>query len=400
MIYAFDTNERGRPRGERGFTLLTSGICAVLVFGMGGLAFDIGRMYITKNEAQSFADSAALYATQQLNGTAVNGPTAADAAVAADPQAWNFATTAFTGTTTEYSMDGSTGWATSGSVSTSNVPNIRYVRVTATVSNLPLYLLPVTGLTNVATVKAQAIGGITLEGTSAANPLYNGEIFPYSPIVNVDATNSSQLPTTGDPYGFTIGQQYDLKWPGSAAVGTLGANKVPCAGDNNQAMVNRETPAGSAWGEVVYNSASDIYTAIVDNTGSGNLYINQTVIPTTGDKGKEATAFTDRVGQDTDQTSSTLATYTGNGRRKITVMVNGGFANAAGVAYSSSQQAIGLGYAEFLLLPAYTSSGGSNNPWCAIYVGPSPTVGSPSGGGAGLSTGTNGSGVGVIRLVQ
>ncbi len=101
-------------------------------------------------------------------------------------------------------------------------------------------------------------------------------------------------------------------------------------------MVNRETPAGSAWGEVVYNSASDIYTAIVDNTGSGNLYINQTVIPTTGDKGKEATAFTDRVGQDTDQTSSTLATYAGNGRRKITVMVNGGFANAAGVAYSTA----------------------------------------------------------------
>ncbi len=97
------------------------------------------------------------------------------------------------------------------------MPNIRFVRVTATVSNLPLYLLPVTGITNVATVKAQAIGGITLEGTSAANPLYNGEIFPYSPVANVDATNSSQLPTTGDPFGFTVGQQYDLKWPGSAS---------------------------------------------------------------------------------------------------------------------------------------------------------------------------------------
>ncbi len=33
------------------------------MFGMGGLAFDIGRMYITKNEAQSYADSAAVYAT-------------------------------------------------------------------------------------------------------------------------------------------------------------------------------------------------------------------------------------------------------------------------------------------------------------------------------------------------
>ncbi len=84
----------------------------------------------------------------------------------------------------------------------------------------------------------------------------------------------------------------------------------------------------------------------------------------------------------------------------ITVMVNGGFANAAGVTYSASLQAIGLGYAQFLLLPSYTSSGGSNNPWCAIYVGPSPAVGTTSGGGAGVSTGVNGSGVGVIRLVQ
>jgi hypothetical protein len=318
----------------------------------------------------------------------------------ADPQAWNFATTAFTGTKTEYSVDGSTGWAISSLVSASNVRNVRYVRVTATVSNLPLYLIPVIGVTNAATVKAQAVAGITLEGTSAANPLYNGEIFPYSPIVNVDATNSSQLPTTGDPFGYTVGQQYDLKWPNSATVGTVGADKVPCAGDDNQAAVNREAPAGSAWGEVVYNSAASIYTAIVDNTGQGSLYINQTVSPTTGDKGKEVSAFDERVAQDTDQTSTTLATYNGNGRRYVTVMVNSGFANAAGVAYPASGQAIGLGYAEFLLLPDYSHQGGSNDPFCAIYVGPSPTVGSPSGGGAGVSTGTNGSGVGVIRLLQ
>ena len=129
-------------RDERGFTLITAGVCAVVIFGMAGLAFDIGRMYITKNEAQTFADSAALYAVQQLNGTSA-GLTAADAAVAADPQAWNFGTTAFTGTTTQYSVDGTSGWATSGSVTASNVPNIRYVQVTASVS-LPLYLLPVT----------------------------------------------------------------------------------------------------------------------------------------------------------------------------------------------------------------------------------------------------------------
>ena len=388
---------RTNHRTERGFTMLTTAVCAVAIFGMAGLAIDMGRMYITKNEAQSYADSASLYAAQQLNGTSA-GLTAADTAVANVPMGWGFGTTAFTGTTTEYSVDGSTGWATSGKVTASNVSQIAYVRVTANVSNLPLYLLPVTGTGTTATVKAQAIAGQTLEGTSSANPLRNN-VFPYSPIANVDATNSSQLPTTGDPFGFTPGQQYDLKWPASAAVGTLGANKTPCAGDNNQAMVNRETPSGSAWGEVVYNSAESIYQSITDDSGNVSLYVNQSVTPTTGDKNKEVTAFNTRVSQDGDTTSTTVSDYLANskhnGRRLVTVMVNNGYANAAGVVYSSSQQAIGLGYAQFLLLPSYTKNGGANNAWCAVYVGPGAASDTPSGGAVSSSTG-----VAVIRLVQ
>src|SRR5215471_19930106 len=146
-------------RKERGFTLLTTAVCAVCIFGMAGLAVDVGRLYITKNEAQSYADSAALYAAQQLNGTAA-GLTAADTAVTNSAMKWGFATTAFSGTKTEYSTDGSTGWATSGSVA--NAAGIRYVRVTANVNNLPLYLLPVTGTANTATVQAQAIAGQVL----------------------------------------------------------------------------------------------------------------------------------------------------------------------------------------------------------------------------------------------
>ena len=65
-----------------GFTLIASAACALMVFGMAGLAVDIGRMYITKNEAQSYSDAAAVSAAMQLNGTAY-GLTSADAAVAA-----------------------------------------------------------------------------------------------------------------------------------------------------------------------------------------------------------------------------------------------------------------------------------------------------------------------------
>src|SRR5262249_2528063 len=157
-------------RREAGFTLLTTAVSALAIFGMAGLAVDMGRMYITKNEAQSFADSAALYAAQQLNGTAT-GITAADTAAGNVPMKWGFGTTAFTWTVIEYSPDGSTGWATSGSVA--NPATINYVRVTANVTTLPLYLLPVIGTGTTASVKALAVAGQIIEGNSATNPLKN-----------------------------------------------------------------------------------------------------------------------------------------------------------------------------------------------------------------------------------
>src|SRR5436309_3199886 len=127
-----------RHSRERGFTLLASAVCAVALFGAAGLAIDVGRMYITKNEAQSYADAAAVSAASKLNGTAY-GLTLADAAVDASPNSWGFATTAFTGTIKEYSADGLTNWQTSGAATASTAA---YARVRASVSNLPLYILP------------------------------------------------------------------------------------------------------------------------------------------------------------------------------------------------------------------------------------------------------------------
>ena len=59
---------------------MAAAACAVALFGAAGLAIDIGRMYITKTEAQSYADAAAVSAVIKLNGTAA-GLIAADAAV-------------------------------------------------------------------------------------------------------------------------------------------------------------------------------------------------------------------------------------------------------------------------------------------------------------------------------
>jgi Flp pilus assembly protein TadG len=395
---------RARSR-QRGFALLASGICAIVLFGMAGLAIDLGRMYITKNEAQTYADAASVAAAIQLDGTSA-GLTRADAAVASQVNKWNFATTAFTGTVTEYSADGTSGWATSGSAVAANM---QYVRVSATVDNLALFLLPVTGTGTTATVKASAVAGQVVYGLSASNPVRSG-VFPYSPIANVDTT-TVVTPTPGgpDPYGFVRGQQYDLKWPSSAQTGTLGANKVPCQGDNNTAMVNRSND-GSEWGEIVLTSASAISAQITDDAGGVYVVLGQSVNPTTGQKNREVTAFINRSAQDSNDTttcayndspaacSTALDSYLGskhNGRRLITVVVNNGSKNSAGVPYSSALQNIGIGFATFWLLPDYDKNGGSNNPWCAVYVGPSGAPGTPNG----TST-TTSAGASFLRLVQ
>src|SRR6266478_339952 len=134
-----------RSSSERGFTLLASGVCSVALIAAAGLAVDIGRMYITKNEAQSYSDAAAVSAALKLNGTAA-GLTAADAAALASPNSWNFGTTAFSGTVVQYCSptvatpcDGAAVWQTSA---TATAATASYVRVIATVNNLPLYLLP------------------------------------------------------------------------------------------------------------------------------------------------------------------------------------------------------------------------------------------------------------------
>ena len=382
-----------------GFTLLAAGICAAALFGCAGLAFDIGRIYITKNEAQGYADSAAVAGAQKLDGTAA-GLLASDAAVAASVNAWNFATLAFSGTVTEYSANGLTGWAVSGAA----VPaNMRFVRVSATVDSLPLYLLPVVGAFTssigvTTAVKAAAVAGIVIEP-----PI----LIPFSPIAHDVVINNGVAGHSDANYGYTVDEQYTLQWPNGAAVGTLGNNNVPCSGDNNISAINQTNGQTSRLGEVAFNGASAYSYQITDDvrpfgfnvwnpvTNTSGDYIN----PGTGQKtGPLTKAMNDRVAQDSDITSTTGATYHGNGRRLVAVVVQSGFGFAStGLLLDPPTQVNrALGFAQFLLLPGkdpYNSN--PNTPFCAIYVGNSPVFGSTKPGFGG-----NGSGVAFIRLTQ
>src|SRR6266853_4052171 len=144
--YFMKTNNR------KGFTLLATAFCLVSLLGMLGLALDLGRVFITKNETQTFTDTAALAAALQLDGISF---TAANAAVTNNTKnQWNMATTIFTasgGSTTiatefakphlanDFQPDNST-W----SAAPPTAAGYTFVRVTAT-ANLPLFVLPVVG---------------------------------------------------------------------------------------------------------------------------------------------------------------------------------------------------------------------------------------------------------------
>lgn len=61
---------------------------------MAGLAVDVGRIYVVKNEAQAYADAAALLAAREWDGTGA-GEDRARHALDRSPNRWDFGTAEF-----------------------------------------------------------------------------------------------------------------------------------------------------------------------------------------------------------------------------------------------------------------------------------------------------------------
>ena len=55
---------------QRGFVLIAMSVTMLLLLAVIGLAFDLGRVYIARNEAQVFTDAAAMTAASKMDGTA------------------------------------------------------------------------------------------------------------------------------------------------------------------------------------------------------------------------------------------------------------------------------------------------------------------------------------------
>lgn len=122
-----------------------------LLLAVVGMAFDLGRVYIARNEAQIFADAASMAAAKQLDGTAA-GLDRARAAVTALPNRWNLGTEDFSGVVIEFSVDGKQ-W----DAEPKDLTALRYARVTAPDNHVTIMFLRAVGGPPSFTVPARAV---------------------------------------------------------------------------------------------------------------------------------------------------------------------------------------------------------------------------------------------------
>lgn len=368
------------PKGrERGAILITMAMSAIALVGILGLAVDVGRMFIAKNETQAFCDSAALAGALALDGTSV-GIAAAKTAVANSTNHWNLDTSNVTSPTVTFATTLAGPWDTNPSPATGYI----YVRVSTTVP-LSLYFLPIVASQTTQNVIASATAGqITITS-------FPEGLSPYTAVSTI---------TTGPDFGLVIGQSYDIQWPTYNGSTFL---SQPCTGDSpaskNAVIANWGSSNSGYWGAT---SNSVIEHEIVDlNAQTTPVAVGDNIFPvlTNGQKQSQASYLDERVNQDVNLTDNTVGdpttsnTYYGdnhNGRRLLPVPI---------VDPLDPTHTKVLGFGQFLLLSNgksdyYKKNTNGNDPFCAIYAGNYLIGGTGSGAGGGTT------GAMRVKLVQ
>jgi len=346
---------------RKGFVLITSAISLIGLLIVVGLAVDVGRLYVAQGELQVFTDEAAVAAAFELDGTTA-GLTRARSAAAAGPGAgvspnrWNFASQPVAGVTVEFA-------ATPAGPYDSNpasAAGLRFVKVQAG-GSIPLYFLPL--LPSISA--SQNAAATAVAGQTRQQSLGNG-LAPFSPTAHLNADAN---------YGFTPGTMYTLRWAPGGQRGSGGT----CPGDSG---FDPGSTSERGYVDVGQGSGSSaLRAAVINNSfflpapltvgGTLQMYTGQESVPD---------AMEQRYAQDTDVTSTRFADYSGNGRRLLSVAVNGG-----------GEPATVLGFASFFLHP--TPCGTKNTtPCCAEYVGAAVVNSNHRGAGD--------SGLYAVQLVQ
>ena len=356
-------------RGERGFVLLIMAVSAVVIAGFLGLAMDVGRTYIAKNEAQAFADAGALAAALNLDGTS-SGVTNAQTAATSVGNKWNFATTAFSGTTVEVATSSAGPW-TSANSPPSPATDYTYVRVTASAS-VNLYFAPV-----VTAWWGSALMTETVRAGSVAAQLpqttWNSGAFPFSPLAFDGPTGGNN---TTYPWGFVPGQQYTMRY---AANG-----KSECAGDAADTQHRKAAEDRGFWGS---NSAATASAEIEGLKQEQSVTVGAPIPAVGGAKTSVAAAIDYHLALDGDTTDTTYAAYMANpahnGQRVIVMPIQ------SEVAPNNV-----LGFGTFLLTASGSYAHSGNADWCGIYIGRANLAGSGNQGASSTA------GAYQVKLVQ
>jgi len=387
---------KNQRRGERGFVLITMAITVIALVGVLGMAVDVGRMFIAKNETQTYCDSAALAAALALDGT-TGGIANAKTAVANSTNTWNLDTTKVTNPTVTFATALAGPWLASPNPATGYI----YARVSATVP-LSMYFLPVIVNQNSQNVTSSATAG------QIAITSFPQGLSPYTAVSTVNVAPN---------FGLVIGQSYDIQWPAvsnGANCDPLNIAKIdncfikpPCPGDSfesKKAVLSQWASANSGyWGST---SNSVIEQEIVDlNNQTTPVAVGDNIMPvlTNGDKQSQAGYLDERVNQDVNLADNVpgvpngsnaypAGTYFGdlhNGRRLLPVPI---------VDPTDPTHTTVLGFGQFLLLSNgksdyYKKATNGNDPYCAIYAG-AWNIGSISSGAGGSSGATR------VKLVQ
>jgi Flp pilus assembly protein TadG len=340
--------------------LLTTAGGLVAMMGALGLAVDASALYIARNEAQAYADAAALAAALELDGTTAGISRARNRALAV-PNRWGLATNPFSGTQVDFATSAQGPWASSPNPAA----GYRFARVQASAAP-SLRFIPVVGGPTSSTVRASAIAA-QVEKTS-----FRQGSFPFSPMVH----------NAADPnYGYTVGERYTLRWGSNPQVGPN-----VCPGDRHPTWVAKaKEGCASERGYIEETSASIIRMAIEKDYQTYLRAIGESVIMTGGAKQTIRHSLINRVNQDTDNISATYAEYVsrgiGNGRRLVAAPIN---------TWYPDYRVVGFG-AFFLLLPSEYPAGGTKS-FCAEYIGPYVQGSRRKGAGA--------PGAYVVRLIE
>jgi Flp pilus assembly protein TadG len=346
------------------------------MIGMLGLSIDLGKVFITKNELQTFVDASALAAALQLDGTntgveGANATATAGPLGTAKPNGYNLDTMAISGAVTGYSSSFTGTYDSYGIAHSTPTNTYRFVSITAT-ANVQLSFLPVIG----GIPTSMAVSASATAGQEPQSTISSGGLLPFAPDAHDPADTRN--------FGFTPGSEYTLKWGNN--------NDSTCAGDAGFA------PPGNPPSEHGFvdigegNSNSRVRTAITSggypnaNSSPSSITTGDVLGGVPGNRGSSIfDALQSRVNQDSDFTSSTWAQYkasnTGNGRRVVTVAIVGTWSGNGNNAAAPV-----LGFANFFLETSYSGNSGSA---CAIYVGPGNLSGFGSGGTDGTKVYTN-----------